>query len=365
MSSGPRSRAGTPEIIGVDATLADVIERAFDYRGDVTVGSAVRPGPGRLSLQPQRRARRAVRADLRLRRRRARTIPYAEIRAIRFTGRDTAAGNSYAAWLSAASRSARPRRRDVGRRPQGVSRVLVLTAVDVEARGLARHLGLVPSAGSGGLPVPRTAVSRSPAPGPERSDSARARTSHARPARRLGRCLWRAGARPRGRRPRRARRRARASPLNGSPSHRPASAPAARCSPSLESSTRRPTRRACGARRAALAVDMESPPSSRGRARRACVPWSCAACPTPRRGRAGRSRRLVDRGRVDRGRSRVDPGRGREPRTAGPRASPAPRHRRRPAPGGLRPCACWSSRTPRGDVTSDRGVAPVPRRRRV
>ena len=27
------------------------------------------------------------------------TIPYARIRAVRFTGRDTAAGNSYAAWL--------------------------------------------------------------------------------------------------------------------------------------------------------------------------------------------------------------------------------------------------------------------------
>ena len=27
------------------------------------------------------------------------TIPYAQIRALRFTGKDTAAGNSYAAWL--------------------------------------------------------------------------------------------------------------------------------------------------------------------------------------------------------------------------------------------------------------------------
>jgi len=27
------------------------------------------------------------------------TIPYARIRAVRFTGKDTAAGNSYAAWL--------------------------------------------------------------------------------------------------------------------------------------------------------------------------------------------------------------------------------------------------------------------------
>ena len=27
------------------------------------------------------------------------TLPYADIQTIRFTGRDTAAGNSYAAWL--------------------------------------------------------------------------------------------------------------------------------------------------------------------------------------------------------------------------------------------------------------------------
>lgn len=81
------------------ADLAFVVERAFDYRGDVTV---VRRDGGELVGYLFNRN-----ADVRepfvqmflqdggapL------TIPYAQIASIRFTGRDTAAGNSYAAWL--------------------------------------------------------------------------------------------------------------------------------------------------------------------------------------------------------------------------------------------------------------------------
>jgi len=36
------------------------------------------------------------------------TIPYARIASIRFTGRDTAAGNSYAAWLRSREAKATP-----------------------------------------------------------------------------------------------------------------------------------------------------------------------------------------------------------------------------------------------------------------
>jgi hypothetical protein len=81
------------------ATLAEVIERAFDYRGDVTIvrrdGSeivgylfnrdAAVAGPFVQVFEQQG-------GD-------ALTVPYADIRTVRFTGRDTAAGNSYAAWL--------------------------------------------------------------------------------------------------------------------------------------------------------------------------------------------------------------------------------------------------------------------------
>jgi hypothetical protein len=47
------------------------------------------------------------------------TIPYKAIRTIRFTGRDTAAGNSYAAWLRAkeAAKGARHAEKDSGPTP--------------------------------------------------------------------------------------------------------------------------------------------------------------------------------------------------------------------------------------------------------
>ena len=79
--------------------LAETVERAFDYRGDVTV---VRRDGGEVvgylfnrdadAATPFVQLFAASGGD-------SLTIPYADIRAIRFTGRDTAAGNSYAAWL--------------------------------------------------------------------------------------------------------------------------------------------------------------------------------------------------------------------------------------------------------------------------
>jgi len=79
--------------------LAHVVELAFDYRGDVTI--ALRDGTERMGYLSNRRADVAepfvellepAAAD-------PVTVRYAEIRAIRFSGRDPAAGNSYAAWL--------------------------------------------------------------------------------------------------------------------------------------------------------------------------------------------------------------------------------------------------------------------------
>jgi len=99
MSDQEKSLEGwSPEITDA-ATLAAVVEQAFDYRGDVTLdlddgrqvdgylfnrdGDVAEPfvqlfEPGEANPS---------------------TIPYARIRALRFTGKDTAAGNSYAAWL--------------------------------------------------------------------------------------------------------------------------------------------------------------------------------------------------------------------------------------------------------------------------
>jgi hypothetical protein len=81
------------------AMLAEVVDRAFDYRGDVTVllndGREVVGylfNRNRDVAEPFVQLFERDRSD-------ASSIPYARIRAIRFTGRDTAAGNSYAAWL--------------------------------------------------------------------------------------------------------------------------------------------------------------------------------------------------------------------------------------------------------------------------
>jgi len=95
-----------------DADIVDVIERAFDYRGDVTV---VRQDGGEIVGYVFNRNREvrepfvqmfpATGGD-------AVTIPFADIRTIRFTGKDTAAGTSYAAWLRR-KEAARATREDV------------------------------------------------------------------------------------------------------------------------------------------------------------------------------------------------------------------------------------------------------------
>ena len=86
-------------IPGPDVPLSDVIDRAFDYRGNVTIekhdGTAL---VGYLSNRDAHALFPFVQVfdtngDGPI------TIPYADIRTIRFSGKDTAAGNSYAAWL--------------------------------------------------------------------------------------------------------------------------------------------------------------------------------------------------------------------------------------------------------------------------
>ena len=79
--------------------LEDVVDRAFDYRGDVTV--VRRDGTELIGYLFNRNAE--VREPFVQMFDRAGdgpfTVPYAEIRTIRFTGKDTAAGKSYEAWL--------------------------------------------------------------------------------------------------------------------------------------------------------------------------------------------------------------------------------------------------------------------------
>ena len=79
--------------------LAYVVERAFDYRGDVTV---VRRDAAEIVGYLFNRNVDVAEPFVEMFERNGGepiTIPYASISSIRFTGRDTAAGNSYAAWL--------------------------------------------------------------------------------------------------------------------------------------------------------------------------------------------------------------------------------------------------------------------------
>ena len=94
------------------ATKAEVIDRAFDYRGDVTIATA----DGRTTVGYVYNRNRDV-ADPYIELfptagGPAETIPYARIRGVVFSGKDTAAGNSYAAWLRRkdAERTATPPR---------------------------------------------------------------------------------------------------------------------------------------------------------------------------------------------------------------------------------------------------------------
>jgi hypothetical protein len=84
---------------GDAGTLADVLDRAFDYRGDVTlVLDDGRQVEGYLFNRDRDVHEPFVQMFERDGGTPA-TIAYARIRAVRFTGKDTAAGNSYAAWL--------------------------------------------------------------------------------------------------------------------------------------------------------------------------------------------------------------------------------------------------------------------------
>ncbi len=87
--------------LATEADIRAVIEKAFDYRGDVTITR--KNGPDIAGYLFDRRigptlAGSVVRLMLANSNERP-AIPYSEIAAIAFTGRDTAAGKSYEAWV--------------------------------------------------------------------------------------------------------------------------------------------------------------------------------------------------------------------------------------------------------------------------
>jgi len=87
--------------IGPTLSLAEVVDKAFDYRGNVTVVRT--DGSETEGYLFNRNADAAVPfvQMFDVSGEGPYTIAYHDIRTIRFTGRDTAAGNSYAAWLRA------------------------------------------------------------------------------------------------------------------------------------------------------------------------------------------------------------------------------------------------------------------------
>ena len=98
----------TPQI-GPGLSLEEVIDKAFDYRGNVTVVKTDGSETVGYLFNRNRDVPAPFVQMFDVNGAGPYTIPYLEIRTIRFTGRDTAAGNSYAAWLRAkeAAKSAR------------------------------------------------------------------------------------------------------------------------------------------------------------------------------------------------------------------------------------------------------------------
>ena len=89
-----------PELAGEDE-IRDVLEKAFDYRGDVTITR--KDGSQITGYLFDRRAGKAL-GDSVIRLMLPDTnqrpaIPYSDIAGLAFTGRDTAAGKSYEAWV--------------------------------------------------------------------------------------------------------------------------------------------------------------------------------------------------------------------------------------------------------------------------
>ena len=79
--------------------LHDIIELAFDYRGNTTVVQVDGTEVEGYVFNRDATAARPFIQMFDLAGAGPLTIPYSAIRTIRFTGKDTAAGNSYAAWL--------------------------------------------------------------------------------------------------------------------------------------------------------------------------------------------------------------------------------------------------------------------------
>jgi transcriptional antiterminator Rof (Rho-off) len=90
-------------VLATEAEVKDALEKAFDYRGDVTLtlksgevveGYLYDRRPGKTLDDSQVRMMPSKGED-----RSRRNIPYSEIASLNFSGRDTAAGKTFDAWV--------------------------------------------------------------------------------------------------------------------------------------------------------------------------------------------------------------------------------------------------------------------------
>jgi len=118
VTDGTTLEGWTPEV-GGRLSLATIIDMAFDYRGNVTVVKIDGSEMVGFLFNRNSEAPEPFVQMFDLDGGGPLSIPYHAIRTIRFTGRDTAAGNSYAAWLRAkeAAKAAGHAEKDSGRTP--------------------------------------------------------------------------------------------------------------------------------------------------------------------------------------------------------------------------------------------------------
>jgi hypothetical protein len=114
MEPAGKSLEGWVPEIDAACPLPRVVELAFDYRGNTTV--VMRDGREIEGYVFNRDADATVPylQMFDLEGAGPITVPYVEIRTIRFTGKDTAAGNSYEAWLRKREQETARSRRDPG-----------------------------------------------------------------------------------------------------------------------------------------------------------------------------------------------------------------------------------------------------------
>lgn len=94
-----RSLEGWSPRIPEEVPLAEAMELAFDYRGDVTLALADGTDVVGYLFNREVDATEPAAQLFVAGEEAPRTVPYAAVRAVHFSGRDTAAGNSYAAWV--------------------------------------------------------------------------------------------------------------------------------------------------------------------------------------------------------------------------------------------------------------------------